>query len=86
MTRRISLVAVCCSNASVRSRLRSCNSLNSRTFSMAITAWSAKVFEKCDLLVGERTNLRAANTDGADRNSFSQQRRGKSGSSPSTAE
>ncbi len=27
----------------VSSRLRSCNSLNSRTFSMAITAWSAKV-------------------------------------------
>ena len=25
------------------SALRSCNSLNSRTFSMAITAWSAKV-------------------------------------------
>ena len=26
-----------------QSRLRSCNSLNSRTFSMAMTAWSAKV-------------------------------------------
>ena len=44
MTRRISLVAVCCSSVSVRSRLRASSSLNSRTFSMAITAWSAKVF------------------------------------------
>ena len=37
------LVAVCCSSASVSSRLRACTSSNSRTFSMAITAWSAKV-------------------------------------------
>ena len=44
MTRRISPVAVCCSSASVRSRLRASSSLNSRTFSMAMTAWSAKVF------------------------------------------
>ncbi len=36
MTRRISLVAVCCSRASFVS-------LNNRTFSMAMTAWSAKV-------------------------------------------
>jgi hypothetical protein len=44
ITRRISLVAVCCSNASVRSRLRSPNSVKSRTFSIAMTAWSAKVW------------------------------------------
>ena len=37
-TRRISLVAVCCSSASVSSRLRASSSLNSRTFSIAITA------------------------------------------------
>ncbi len=43
MTRRISLVAVCCSRVSVRSRLRASSSWNRRTFSMAITAWSAKV-------------------------------------------
>ncbi len=43
ITRRISLVAVCCSSASVRSRLRVSSSLNRRTFSIAITAWSAKV-------------------------------------------
>ena len=37
MTPRISLVAVCCSKASFVS-------LNSRTFSIAMTAWSAKVW------------------------------------------
>ncbi len=40
---RTSLVAVCCSSASVRSRLRAASSVNSRTFSIAITAWSANV-------------------------------------------
>ena len=44
MTRRISAVAVCCSRASVSSRFRASSSVNSRTFSIAITAWSAKVF------------------------------------------
>ena len=43
MTRRISLVAVCCSRASVRSAFRACSSASSRAFSMAMTAWSAKV-------------------------------------------
>ncbi len=38
MTPKISLVAVCCSRASARSRLRSCSSLNSRTFSIAMIA------------------------------------------------
>ena len=41
MTRRISLVAVCCSSVSVRSRLRAWSSGKRRTFSMAMTAWSA---------------------------------------------
>src|SRR5215207_10169396 len=39
----MSLVAVCCSSDSVISRLRVCNSLKRRTFSMAITAWLANV-------------------------------------------
>ena len=43
ITRRISAVAVCCSRASVRSAFLACSSLSSRAFSMAITAWSAKV-------------------------------------------
>ena len=42
-TRRISPVAVCCSSDSVSSRFRAPSSVNSRTFSIAITAWSAKV-------------------------------------------
>ena len=38
MTRKMSLVAVCVSSAVVSSRLLACSSLNSRTFSMAMTA------------------------------------------------
>ena len=57
ITRRISPVAVCCSSASVSSLLRASSSLNRRTFSMAITAWSAKVWSKRDLLVGEGIDL-----------------------------
>ena len=38
MTRRMSLVAVCVSSAVVNSRLLACSSVNSRTFSMAMTA------------------------------------------------
>ena len=36
------------------SAVRARNSLNSRAFSIAITAWSAKVVTRCDLLFGER--------------------------------
>ena len=36
-------VAVCCCSASERSRVRACTSSNRRTFSIAMTAWSAKV-------------------------------------------
>ena len=43
MTRSTSEVAVCCSSASDSSRVRACSASNSRTFSIAITAWSAKV-------------------------------------------
>jgi hypothetical protein len=43
MTRRISLVAVCRSSASVRSAFLAWSSLSSRAFSIAIAAWSAKV-------------------------------------------
>src|ERR1700730_4113803 len=44
--RRMSLVAVCCSSASF-------SSSNSRTFSIAITAWSAKRFDQLDLFGAE---------------------------------
>ena len=43
MTPSTSEVAVCCSSASETSLVRACTSSNSRTFSIAITAWSAKV-------------------------------------------
>jgi len=43
ITRRISLVAVCCSRASVRIGVLGCSSFRSRAFSIAIAAWSAKV-------------------------------------------
>ena len=52
ITRSISAVAVCCSSAS-------CVSLNSRTFSIAITAWSAKV---CSSSICCRSKRRAAAT------------------------
>ena len=55
MTRRISPVAVCCSSASVTSRLRAWTSSNSRTFSMAMTAWSAKSLQQLDLLIGKQS-------------------------------
>ena len=46
MTLSTSLVAVWYSSDSWRSPVRSLSSLNSRTFSIAITAWSAKVFKR----------------------------------------
>ena len=58
-TERISLVAVCCFSASVSWRLRSCSSLNNLKFSMAITAWSAKVFRRAICFsVNGRTSVR----------------------------
>ncbi len=41
--RSTSAVAVCCSSAVVSSVLRASSSVNSRTFSIAMTAWSANV-------------------------------------------
>ena len=43
ITRRMSLIAVCCSSDSASSRERCCSASNSRVFSIAMTAWSAKV-------------------------------------------
>ena len=59
MTRRMSAVAVCCSSASVRSAFLASSSLNSRTFSMAMTAWAAKVSSSAICLsVKGRTSVR----------------------------
>ena len=79
MTRRISPVAVCCSSASVSSRLRVCSSVNRRTFSMAMTAWSAKVWSSAICCVGERAELGAADLDGADGSALAEQRHGEDG-------
>ena len=59
MTLRISAVAVCRSSASLVS-------LNRRTFSIAITAWSAKVLQQRDLVRRERLRARAVTLIAAD--------------------
>ena len=46
MTLSTSAVAVCCCKNSVSSRVRAFSASNRRPFSIAITAWSAKVFSK----------------------------------------
>ena len=66
MTLSTSAVAVCCSSDSLRSSVRWRSSLNSRVFSMAMTAWAAKFVHQLDLLVGERAHLLAVDGDGAD--------------------
>ena len=53
-------VAVCCSSASDNSRVRACSSSNSRTFSIAMTAWSANVWSRSDLSLGEELRFNAA--------------------------
>ena len=56
-----------------KSRVRACTSSNSRTFSIAITAWSAKVVTSSICLsVNGRTALRCKN-DHPDRRAFAQQ-------------
>ena len=59
MTPSTSDVAVCCSSDSASSRVRCCSASNKRTFSIAITAWSAKVVTSSICLsVNGRTVLR----------------------------
>ena len=59
MTLSTSEVAVCCCNGSLRSSVRCRNSLSSRAFSMAMTAWSAKVVTSSICFsVNARTDLR----------------------------
>ena len=56
------------------SRVRARTSSNSRTFSIAITAWSAKVVDQLDLLVGERPHGGSrSDANHANRGSFPQQ-------------
>ena len=79
MTRRISLVAVCCSSASVSSRLRASSSWNRRAFSMAITAWSAKVWSSAICPVGEGLDFSTRDGDGPDRVAIPQHRHRQDG-------
>ncbi len=65
--------------ASASCRLLSWISSNSRTFSIAITAWSAKVVTQLDLAVGERAHGVARQHKHASRRSFSQERHAKNG-------
>ena len=58
MTFSTSEVAVCCCKASARSSVLVLTSLNRRTFSIAITAWSAKV---CTSLIWLGETVRAQN-------------------------
>ena len=83
MTRRMSAVAVCCSSDSVTSALRAWSSLNSRTFSIAITAWSAKVLSSAICLSENGSGRRANDVDRADRVEFPQHRRAHEGAKPS---
>ena len=53
------MAVCCCSNSR--------SSLSSRVFSMAMTAWAAKFLHQLDLLVGERPNLLAINSNRADK-------------------
>ena len=76
MTSRTSEVAVCCSSDSVRSRVVACRSSNSRTFSIAITAWSAKVCTS-SICLAVKAGLDRGRSERADASAFSHQRREK---------
>ena len=66
MTLETSLVAVWYSSNSCSSAVRACTSSNSRTFSIAITAWSAKVWRPARSACPKMDGLRPADENGAD--------------------
>ena len=55
------------------------SSLSRRVFSIAIAAWPGECRDQLDLLVGERANLLAEDTDGADQLALSEHRDRKQG-------
>src|SRR6516164_6481710 len=63
ITRKMSLVAVCCSNDSERSSVRWRSSLRRRVFLMAITALGGEIRKQLDLLVSERSNFLTKDDD-----------------------
>src|SRR5215469_6171355 len=65
-----------CSSATERvsSSVRVCNSASSRAFSIAMTAWSAKVRTSFDLSLGERLDPLPTEIDRADHDPFTKER------------
>ena len=59
--------------------MRACTSSNSRTFSMAITAWSAKVWTSSICLSVNGSTLLRQQSEYADRLALAQQRHAKHG-------
>ena len=74
MTLSTSLVAVWYSSDSSRSPVRSCNSLSSRAFSIAMTAWSAKVLTNAICLLRKRLDPLARQREDTDGLALTQQR------------
>ena len=74
-----------CWLASASCRLLSWISSNSRTFSIAIAAWSAKVDDQLDLLVAERPHLEAGQGQHADRHALAQHRHAEQGAKAAQA-
>ena len=70
MTLSTSLVAVWCSSDSCSSRVRACTSSKSRAFSIAITAWSAKVVRSSICFSVKGLDPSALQRDDADRRAF----------------
>ena len=79
MTCRISDVAVCCSSDSDSSPVRARTSSNSRTFSIAITAWSAKVVTSSICLSVNGLTTARSETMTPIGNPFAQQRHAENG-------
>ena len=69
----------------VRSRVRACSSLNSRTFSIAITAWSAKVWSNRMSLSANDAGIGARDRDGADDLPLAQHRNARRTTEPCRA-
>ena len=74
MTLSTSAVAVCCCRDSLRSSVRWRTSSNSRTFSIAITAWSAKVVTRSICFCVNGSHALSGENDNADRFVLAQQR------------
>ena len=74
MTFSTSEVAVCCSSVSVSSCVRCCSSSIRRMFSIAITAWSAKVLTSSICFSVNGRGRRPRHREDANRKALSHQR------------